>query len=142
MTRFGTILIALLQWLLSIILFWCLWKLLTLHREVLMIRFLLLTIPTGILAVYSFLSGYWLIRRKRQGWYASNVLGIFIFSIGVAIAIWNEMGLPLQLQESGGAGALGLIMIACLLFSAAGLVFLNLPQTRRMLNETTPSAQD
>ncbi len=141
MTKFGVRVIVLCQWLLSIILFWCLWKLLTLHRAVLIIRFLLVAIPTAIVAIVSAVSGLWLWRLDKRGWYSSNLLGSFLFLVGIGILIWHETGLPQELEKTGGAGALGLIMLACLIFSAVGLLLINLPQTRRTLGMTASTAQ-
>jgi hypothetical protein len=138
-TRFGTVLIVLLQWLLSIILFWCLWKLLTLHRAVLIVRFLLFVVPTAILAIFSMVSGYWLFRFERRGWYSSNLLGTFLVLVGITLFTWIGTGLPAELKTGGGA--VGLIAIACLIPSAVGLVFLNLPKTRRILGVTAATPQ-
>jgi hypothetical protein len=140
-TKFGIRGIVLCQWLLSIILFWRLWKLLTLHRAVLIVGSLLVVIPTAIVAIVSTVSGFWLWCLDKRGWYSSNLLGSFLFLVGIGIFIWNETGLPQELEKSGGAGALGLIMLACLIFSIVGLLLINLPKTRRTLGVTASTAQ-
>ena len=135
MIRFGINLIVLCEWLLSVVLFVCLWKLLTVSHAALIIRGILLAVSLGALAIASALSGLWLIRLDKRGWYSSNLLGAFLFLLSWVLLVWVERGgLPPKYDQA--AGAVGLIVLACVIPSTFGLILLNLPKTRQLLTKT------
>ena len=134
MIRFGIICLVLCEWLLSINLSLCLWWLLRASHGHIVAGGDLFVASLGFLAIASGTTGYWLVRRDKRGWYASNILGALLLFLGCVLFVWLEkVGFPARYQKA--AGAAGLIAIAFVIPSVFGLIFLNLPKTRRQFTD-------
>jgi hypothetical protein len=128
--RFGINLIVLCEWLLSIVLLACLWWLLAATHAVLNSWGIVFGASLGIVAVLSLISGFWLSRLDKRGWYSSNALGALLLLFGSALLVWEQrVGFPQRYERAQGATEL--IAWICIVYSTFGLVLLNLPKARQ-----------